>query len=65
MLIDDNHQNPSVCCFLVQIRAIAVFARIKKSSIVPGPIHQDKSLLSYVMLPKTDRTPQASALGTH
>ena len=46
MLIDDNHQNPSVCCFLVQIRAVAVFARIKKWSIVPGPIHQNTSLLS-------------------
>ena len=46
MLIDDNHQNPSVCCFLVQIRAIAVLARIKKCSIVPGPIHQNNSLLS-------------------
>ena len=63
MLFHDIHQNPSVCCFLVQIRAIAVFARIKKWFIVPGPIHQNSSLLSWVMLPKTDRTVQASALG--
>ena len=46
MLFDDNHQNPSVCVFLVQIRAIAVFARIKKWSVIPGPIHQNDSLLS-------------------
>ena len=30
--------------------------RIKKWSIVPGPIHQNNSLLSKVMLPKKDRT---------
>ena len=31
-------------------------SRIKKWSILPGPIHQNNTLLSYVLLPKTDRT---------
>ena len=30
--------------------------RIKKWSIVPGPIHRNNSLLSQVLPPKTDRT---------
>ena len=35
------------------------FTCIKKWSIVPGPIHQNKSILSQVMLPNKDRTVSA------
>ena len=36
MLFDYNYQNPSVCCFLVQIWAIAVFACNKPLRWVPA-----------------------------
>ena len=38
MLFHDNHQNPSVCCFLVQIRAIALFACYKQVCWVPTKV---------------------------
>ena len=38
MLFHDNHQNPSVCVFLVQIRAIALFACYKQVCWVPTKV---------------------------
>ena len=47
MLFDYKYQNPSVCCFLVQIWAIAVFACNKPLRWVPAkfagnPTHAKK-----------------------